>query len=90
MVGEIVYISGSLSEFGEWDLARAVEMGAEGYTAQEPVWRGVVTLRAGVKLEYKYVLKEIDGVVRWEGGSNRVMTVPGVCTGRAVVRDSWR
>lgn len=88
--GETLYIAGSASELGRWDVDRAVEMGAEGYTAQEPVWSGVVRLRAGMEVEYKYLLKEVDGGLRWEEGGNRVFRVPRGCNGRAVVRDGWR
>ena len=88
--GETVYISGSASELGAWDVGRAVEIGAEGYTAEEPVWSGVVELIAGMEVEYKYLLKGVDGGLRWEEGGNRVFRVPRGCNGRAVVRDSCR
>lgn len=88
--GESVYVSGSVPELGEWDTSLAVQLSAENYTAEEPMWLGMVTMPVGSRVEYKYFKREPDGSLGWENGDNREFTVPVGCTGKAVQRDDWR
>jgi hypothetical protein len=48
-----------------------------------PSWSAPALLRAGTRVEYKYVTLRANGQVEWEPGSNRVLDVPA--TGRAQV-----
>ena len=88
--GETVYLTGSVYELGGWDEANAIALSADRYTGADPVWRGVVTLPAGLKVEYIYFLRKTDGEVRWEDGYNRVFSVPEDCVGKLVESDVWR
>ena len=88
--GENVYISGSVSELGKWDIDSAIALSAEDYTAENPAWDATITLPVDLQVEYKYLRIEQDGKVRWESGLNRVFTVPTGCTGKVVKRDFWR
>ena len=88
--GESVYISGSVSELGKWDIAQAIALSAEDYVAENPAWDVTITLPVDLHVEYKYFKIELDGNVRWESGFNRVFTVPAGCTGKAAKRDFWK
>ncbi|KAL2007730.1 hypothetical protein VTN00DRAFT_7712 [Thermoascus crustaceus] len=89
--GETVYVVGSIPALGSWNPDDAVALSADKYTSDDPLWYGTVSLPAGVSVEYKYIKKESDGGVVWEGDPNREYSVPegcGVTTG--LVSDWWR
>jgi alpha-amylase len=90
--GENIYISGSISELGDWDTADAVALSASNYTSSNPLWYAVVNIPAGTSFEYKFI-EETEGTssVTWESDPNRSYTVPTGCSGStATVTATWR
>ncbi|KAH8690677.1 glycoside hydrolase superfamily [Talaromyces proteolyticus] len=90
--GQNIYISGSISELGDWDTDNAVALSASEYTSSDPLWRVAVTLPAGTSFQYKFIEKT-DGSssVTWESDPNRSYTVPTTYTGStATVTATWR
>jgi len=70
--GDDVLLVGDLPELGGWDAAKGVELSA----ADWPIWRGKLTLTAGVRVEYKLVTRHQDGSLDWGAGENRRLRVP--------------
>ncbi|KAL9009914.1 MAG: hypothetical protein Q9173_005100 [Seirophora scorigena] len=90
--GETVYVSGSAAALGGWDTAKGLELNANRYTSGDPLWSGTArSLPAGEQIEYKYYKTGTDGVtVTWDGGANRMFTVPEGCQRNAVRSDVWQ
>ncbi|KAL8781742.1 MAG: hypothetical protein Q9213_005879 [Squamulea squamosa] len=80
--GETVFVSGSIAGLGNWDTSRGLELHASGTAG---------ALAAGESFEYKYYKTGTDGVtVIYEGGANRVYTVPEGCARNVVQIDAWQ
>lgn len=88
-LGQGIYIIGSITELGSWDVSKAVLLHSDMYTDSQPLWYGTMEIAAGTSLEYKYIRKESDGSVAWESESNRSYTVPSTCRISASLHDSW-
>lgn len=89
--GQKVYLVGSISALGSWSASSAVLLSASQYTASDPVWTGTVNLPAGESFQYKFIVVNTDGSVKWESDPNRSYTVPTGCQGlTATVDDTWR
>lgn len=89
--GQNLFLSGSSSQLGGWNASRALPLSAGKYTEDQPVWYTFESFPVGVDLEYKYVLKNVDGnTIVWENGSNRRYTVPASCEVSVKVNDMWR
>jgi phosphatidylserine/phosphatidylglycerophosphate/cardiolipin synthase-like enzyme len=71
-LGDSVVVAGDLSQAGGWDLSRAIVLDGASF----PKWKGSVTLPAGVRLEYKLVVRRADGGSQWESGGNRRVASP--------------
>lgn len=67
--GQTVCVCGSEPELGSWDTALAIELAYVG----NDLWSGSVELPDDKYLEYKYLLREANGIVQWEGGTNRTL-----------------
>ena len=82
--GDEVLLVGDLPELGAWDPAAGIELDSTDW----PVWRGTAKLPAGVRVEYKPVVRDKNGRVTWAAGGNRPLRVP---TGvdEHEVRTSW-
>ncbi|MFF4341328.1 carbohydrate-binding module family 20 domain-containing protein [Kitasatospora sp. NPDC001540] len=80
-----LYVVGDRPELGGWDPAEAVPLGNTASTY--PVWTGTVQLPPGATVQYKYLTKSPDGVVTWEGGTNRTAVTPP--TGTLTLTDAW-
>ncbi|PYH93620.1 alpha-amylase [Aspergillus ellipticus CBS 707.79] len=88
--GEEIYLSGSITQLGDWDTSDAVQLSASNYTTSNPEWFVEVDLPVGTSFEYKFIKVESGGSVTWESDPNREFTVPsGGCPGE-VVSDTWR
>jgi alpha-amylase len=88
--GESIYISGSISELGDWDTDDAVALSADEYTASNHLWYVEVTIPVGTFFEYKFIEKDGSSVT-WESDPNRSYTVPTGCSGTtATVTATWR
>jgi len=99
--GEIIWVSGSLDELGNWDLERAVKMrrvspkvDLEALAAGKPqpeckMWEGTAELpQSAGRAEYKYVVRGPAGDT-WEG-SQHVLQLSGMGGSRQRCRDQWR
>ena len=53
--GQNVYLAGSATALGGWDLSKAVPLNANAYTASSPIWQtsAAVNLPAGQAFQYK-------------------------------------
>jgi glucoamylase len=90
VVGENVFIVGSISQLGSWNTASAIPLSASKYTSSNPLWYATVSLPAGSSFEYKYIKKESDGTIVWESDPNRSYTVSKSCSTTATQNDTWR
>ncbi|EAW23731.1 putative alpha-amylase [Aspergillus fischeri NRRL 181] len=89
--GETIYLTGSISQLGNWDTSSAIALSASKYTSSNPEWYATVTLPVGTSFQYKFFKKESDGSIVWESDPNRSYTVPAGCAGTTVtVSDTWR
>lgn len=89
--GENIFITGSITQLGNWNTANAVALSASQYTSANPVWTVSLDLPVGTTFQYKFIKKEQDGSVIWESDPNRSYTVGNGCTGvKLAVSDSWR
>jgi glucoamylase len=89
-VGQNIYVVGSVSALGSWDISKAIKLDAGRYRSDLPLWYGSVTLPAGAAFEYKYIRKDGSGNVAWESDPNRAYTVPKTCRTSAALKDTWR
>jgi glucoamylase len=87
--GQSILVSGNTPELGNWDTGNAVQLEASGYTSNVKLWRGSVTLSAGTSFEYKYLLRNGDGSVVWQGRDNTRYTVPTSCQSSASTQDNF-
>ncbi|KAK4972620.1 laccase, multicopper oxidase, benzenediol:oxygen oxidorectuctase [Elasticomyces elasticus] len=79
--GQSVHLTGNISELENWNPANAIPLDADQYTASQDLWNGTVSLPAGIAFEYKYLLRDADGGVRWECCENRRFVVSGFTCG---------
>jgi glycosidase len=79
-VGQNVYVVGSIPELGSWDPAKASEVMMN---PNYPQWFLPVSVPKATQFEFKFIKKDANGTVVWEGGSNRVFTSPSSSTGTA-------
>jgi hypothetical protein len=80
VMGQNVYVVGSIPELGGWDPAKASEaMMNPNY----PTWFLPVSVPKNTTFDFKFIKKDAGGTVTWEGGSNRSFTSPSSSTGTA-------
>lgn len=65
--GQTAFVVGSDPELGNWDLENGVAME---YTGNNE-WFAEVDVPQATMIEYKYVIRDANGVVTWEGAKNR-------------------
>ncbi len=84
--GQDVYIVGNVPELGNWNTAQAVKLN----WVNNNTWSGPVTFTTskGQTIEYKYIVKNPDGSIIWEGGSNHTYTVPS--SGNGSQTNNWQ
>lgn len=90
--GEMIYITGSTSELGNWstDSSARIALSADKYTSDNNLWYVTRDLPAGASIEYKYYRVGTDGSVSWESDPNRQYAVPSGCESSATLDDTWR
>ena len=76
--GENVYITGNVSEIGNWSVSQAV---GPALCPDYPEWIIFADVPVGKTIEWKALIKKSDGTVRWQGCSNNSYTVPSDGTG---------
>jgi len=84
--GQVLFITGSAIEFGEWDPNHALPM----KTHVSGEWEFECDFPSGKRLEYKYLIKDDHGNVIWEGGKNRVLETGNNALDEVRCRDFWR
>ncbi|PPR00074.1 hypothetical protein CVT24_008976 [Panaeolus cyanescens] len=83
IMGENIFIVGSISELASWNPASAIALSSASY----PVWKVTIPLPAGTTFEYKFIKKN-GGSVVWESDSNRQATVNS--SGSQMITTSWK
>ncbi|GAA4833839.1 CBM20 domain-containing protein [Kitasatospora terrestris] len=84
--GQNVYVVGDIAELGGWNPAKAVALGTD--TGSYPTWTGSIPLPPNTAVQYKYLKKNPDGTLVWEGGPNRGMVTPS--GGLLAINDTWK
>ena len=82
--GQNVYVVGDNALLGAWNPNLATALSSGGY----PVWSTTVWLPKNTAIQYKYLKKNPDGSVTWEGSSNRTANTGTSST--LTLNDSWR
>jgi len=90
--GEDIFITGSISQLGEWNTNSGMRIAlfADKYTSDKNLWYVEVAMPAGTSFEYKYYRVADDGKVTWESDPNRRYTVAGKCEAIVAINDTWR
>ncbi|HZH18502.1 MAG TPA: carbohydrate binding domain-containing protein [Archangium sp.] len=84
VVGQNIYVVGSIAALGSWSTASAILLSPDNY----PTWRVALSLPGSTSFEYKYIKKDGNGNVTWESGTNRTATTPA--TGAVTLNDTWK
>jgi glucoamylase len=84
ILGEDIYIVGSVDELRNWNPENGVPLDASNY----PTWTTHVNITADTRVEYKYIRRQ-NGATTWESDPNRVIETPGDKQS-LVVNDTWR
>ncbi|WP_345638866.1 carbohydrate-binding module family 20 domain-containing protein, partial [Rugosimonospora acidiphila] len=84
VLGQNVYLVGSIPALGSWNTASALPLSSAGY----PTWSVMVALPPSTAIEYKYIVRDGGGNVTWESGANRTYTTPP--SGAATINDTWK
>nr|OQO20802.1 hypothetical protein B0A51_15352 [Rachicladosporium sp. CCFEE 5018] len=91
VVGESVYLVGSVPQLGSWNTSNAILLSASNYTNAYPQWTTTVSFPLSTYFEYKYVLQHIDGSREFESDPNHVYTVANTCPStQQSCNDSWQ
>jgi glycosidase len=88
IVGQNIYVVGNVFELGSWDTNKAKGAMFNQVIFQYPSWYYDVNVPAGTRLEYKFIKKDAQGNVIWEGGSNHVFNTP--TDGPATIEVNWQ
>ncbi|MUG67971.1 alpha-amylase [Paenibacillus campinasensis] len=86
-LGQNVFLTGNVSELGNWDPNNAIGPMYNQVVYQYPTWYYDVSVPAGQTIEFKF-LKKQGSTVTWEGGANRTFTTP--TSGTATVNVNWQ
>ncbi|WP_345709979.1 carbohydrate-binding module family 20 domain-containing protein [Kitasatospora paranensis] len=84
VLGQNVYLVGSIAQLGSWNTGSALKLSSASY----PNWTISLTLPAKTAFEYKYIVKDAAGNVTWESGANRTCTTGA--SGTSTITDSWK
>ena len=84
--GQVLYVAGSVREFGEWDPAQAIPMKSHVFGE----WEMECRFSGGAVLEYKYLIKDESGHFIWEGGKKRILDTREIAPNEVRCRDFWR
>lgn len=76
--GQNIHVVGSLPELGSWDPAKSSEAMLN---PNYPEWFLPVSVPRATTFQFKFIKKDGNGNVIWEGGNNRVFTSPSSSTG---------
>ena len=82
--GQNVFVVGDNALLGAWNTNLGTALSSSGY----PVWSSTVWLPKNTAIQYKYIKKNSDGTVTWEGSSNRTANTGSGST--LTLNDTWR
>ncbi|KAH7885421.1 glycoside hydrolase family 15 protein [Phlebopus sp. FC_14] len=83
VLGESIYLTGSVSALSNWDTSKAILMSSANY----PIWSTTVNLPANAAIQYKYIRID-NGAVTWESDPNNQFTTGA--SGAQELNDAWR
>ncbi|EKM51697.1 glycoside hydrolase family 15 protein [Phanerochaete carnosa HHB-10118-sp] len=83
VLGENIYITGSVDALENWSPTSALLLSSANY----PTWSITVNLPANTVIQYKYI-RNNDGSITWESDPNNQITTPA--SGSFTVNDTWR
>jgi alpha-amylase len=89
VLGQSIYVVGSVPALASWNPASAVPLTWLSGSGTRGNWRATVTLPASTLIEYKYIKKDGAGAVVWESGANRTLTTGGSGS-TLTTNDSWK
>ena len=91
VVGQNIYVVGSVAALGSWSPANAKPMSVVPGTGSgtSNLWRTTLDLAANSSAEYKYIKKDGSGNVVWESGANRLLST-GAGGSTQSVNDTWK
>jgi len=85
VIGEDIYICGSVDALVNWDPDTALILSPANY----PIWSITVNLPANTQVQYKYIRKDSStGELTWLSGSNDEINTPS--GGTFIENDTWR
>ena len=88
--GDHIFVTGNITELGNWNPYNATALNADQYTAANQLWYGGnITLPANTAFEYKYIQWGRDGVLLWECDENRLWITPGDSCGYSVTGEDY-
>ncbi|KAF2196784.1 glucoamylase precursor [Delitschia confertaspora ATCC 74209] len=87
--GENIYLTGNVTELGNWRTSDSIPGDAGGYTSERPLWKFEVELPENEVVGYGYLRLEDDG--EWlKETANRTVSVPKCGASETVtVQDAW-
>ncbi|GMH45470.1 hypothetical protein BSKO_13427 [Bryopsis sp. KO-2023] len=85
--GQSMCVAGAAEELGSWKEDSCLVMNWE----EGNVWTADCQLPTGAEIEYKYILKNVDGSLEWQPGPNVKLEVPVETGGETpiAVHDCW-
>lgn len=88
--GTNVYLVGNVEELGGWDTQKAIGplFNSTATIGSYPTWFYDVSVPAGAGIEYKFIKKDANGNVTWEGGSNHTAVLPS--SGTQTLSVNWQ
>jgi glycosidase len=86
-VGDNVYLTGSVSELGNWSTASNIAIGPMD-DPNYPNWFIMASVPACWQIQFKFIIIRANGTVQWENGSNHSYTVP--CSGVGYTNVTWQ
>jgi hypothetical protein len=84
--GENVYLTGNVSELGNWSTKASVAIGPM-MDPHHPTWFLLVSVPACKTVAFKFIIIHANGSVQREGGNDHTYTVP--CSGVGTVETVW-
>jgi len=86
-LGQLLYLSGSVDELGEWKPESAIPM----YSVGKGFWEISLDCSPSVdRLEYKYFMQDTSGNLHWEWGSNHFIDIKKYRQPTIEIADKWK
>ncbi|KAG6377015.1 glycoside hydrolase family 15 protein [Boletus reticuloceps] len=83
LLGENIYLTGSVSALTNWGTSNPILLSSVSY----PIWSTTVNLPANTEIQYKYI-RIYNGQVTWESDPNNEFTTGA--SGAQTLNDVWR